>query len=243
MDFPHAKISEHGVFHRSEGDSASTRIFIGKSRSGKSTFLVDQINKLAGLEKTVEGGIRRPMYDFIIIFSESLESKPLQSLSRNLDNVVLLSRYLPKVPLLLKRLNDVSGNRFNFLLVLDDCLGSSGGKSLRAGNFSRLMLVFRNSNISTVVCIQSAKMLDPSSRESTHYLFSFGMKTKDAKRVVNELIFDSALKHVGGLKEGGRSKTSDEISREFFEKVGSNILLYDNLANESSIIPRLDFKK
>jgi hypothetical protein len=210
---------------------------LGRSRSGKTHWLVEQLNKLVGETREVDG-ITRPIFDKIIIFTESLNAEPFDNLDKKLP-IIFIKGYISKVVLLLKRCNDETHNRYRWLCVLDDCLGSASGKSLRGGAFSKQMLTFRNANISTVVCVQGCTLLDPKTRENAHQIVITGMKLRDQTRACNELLYDDCRKY---LPEHEKLK-GEKLATKFFELVGDDVLIYDNLNNKSFLYKRKKFSK
>lgn len=220
-----------------EPNSSKTTIVVGKSKSGKTHFLVEELNKLVNQTREVDG-ITRPIFDLIVIFTESLNAEPFQKLDKNLP-VIYFKGYVPKYVLLLKKINDETNNHFKFLCILDDCLGSVSGKSLRGGSFPKQMLTFRNAAISTIVCVQGVTLLEPKSRENAHQIIVTGLKIKDQIKVTNDLFYDSVVALFP--EYSGKRTSKEEVAKRFFDKIGSNILLYDNLGHKSFLIQREAF--
>ena len=237
MSLPTCDVDKHGIFNTKPEESAKTTIVMGKSMSGKTHFLVDQLNSLEGLTREVNG-VTRPIYDKIVIMTESLNAEPFSKLSKNLP-VIFIKGYMPKFVMLLKKLNDETDNKFKWLVVLDDCVGSVSGRSLRGGVFPKQMLTYRNAGISTIVCVQSVTLLEPKSRENAHRIVITGMKAKDEIKVANDLLYDSVLQTFP--EWSGMKVSKEQIAKRFFDAVNGNILFYDNLNHCASIIPR-DFK-
>ncbi len=228
MDF----ITENkSLLYTGPQETAKTTIVFGKSKSGKTHFITDELNKLSNETKMLNGVVR-PLYDKIVIFTESMNAEPFKRLNPDLP-IIFVKGYIPKLVLLLKRINDETHNKFKFLCVLDDCLGSSSGKSLRGGSFPKMMLTMRNSNISTCVLVQSCTLLDPKTRENTHQMFITGLKIRDMTRCINELLYDEARRLFPDHK-----LKNERLAVKFFDLVGSNILMYDNLNGHAKLVPR-----
>ena len=85
---------------------------IGKSFSGKTTFIVNQLNKLTEQELA--------QYNAIIFFNESAHAQPLKDLAPHVKTkMILLDRFCPKVLQVLKKINDATKLLFKFLVIFD----------------------------------------------------------------------------------------------------------------------------
>lgn len=166
--------------------SAKTACILGASFTGKTTFMVDQLNKLDPGE-----------YDRIVLFTESTNADPLKNIRKDLD-VVIFDRFCPSIPKLLKNINNETKNKFRFLLILDDCI------ELRNKTFGKLILTMRNSNISTVVLLQHVKLITPSSRSSLHNYYITGLRPEDWEYVLQSFLgsyFRKILNESGSYKK------------------------------------------
>lgn len=236
MEIPVLKTSK-GIFTKEPQGTATTTIIVGLSKSGKTHFLVEELNKLASQTRELDG-LTRPLYDAIVIFSESLNAEPLQNLDPNL-NVIFFKGYIPKYVLFLKKINDAVKNKFNFLIVLDDCIGSVSGKSLRGGTLPKQFLTFRNAKISSVALVQGCTLLEPRTRENAHQIIITRLKVKEQMRVCNDLLYDSLMDLFPEYQ--GKRVNKEELAQKFFGGIGSNIVYYDNLGHKLYIIPRKEF--
>jgi hypothetical protein len=155
-----------------EKESANTKVFLAPSFSGKTTLIVNELNKLTKNELEE--------YDMIYFFTESTSSSPLKALSENSKKkIVIFDRFLPQFVTILKKINTVTGNRFRFLLILDDCIRLKGNVLIR------MILTFRNANISTVISIQYSKLLDRSQRCSIHDYYIINLKIEDLEYLMS----------------------------------------------------------
>lgn len=229
------KMLDKGVFYVPPNESSKTSMVLGKSKSGKTHFIVDELNKLVNETRNVDGVVR-PIFDKILIFTESLNAEPFSRLDKNLP-IIFIKGYIPKLVLLLKKINDETHNKFKWLVLLDDAIGSVSGKSLRGGAFPRQMLTFRNAGISTIVAVQGSTLLEPKSRENAHQIITTGLKIRDQVRSINELLYDEARQLFPDTKLKG-----ENLAKSFFSLVGNDILFYDNLNNKASLIKRPSFK-
>lgn len=149
--------------------SGHSILLLGVSGSGKSTMLMDMIRE-----------IKPKDYDRILFFSESPNSQPLIEFlkSSKLKNVQIFDRFIPKIVLFLKRINDVFANKYKFLIILDDVI------NLRGDIINKLYCVYRNSNISTVLTSQYMKFLTPAARSSAWYTIITNLRPIDYEYVI-----------------------------------------------------------
>lgn len=142
-----------------------TYAMIGKSFSGKTTFIVNELNKLSP-EQLKE-------YNAIIFFTESAHAQPLADLAPHVKSkMILIDRFCPIILQTLKRLNDASNLLFKFLVIFDDIM------DLRGQMVTKCILTLRNSNISTVLSVQYQKMMNPAQRASIHNMFIFNLRSE-----------------------------------------------------------------
>lgn len=142
-----------------------TYAMIGKSFSGKTTFIVNELNKLSP-EQLKE-------YNAIIFFTESAHAQPLSDLAPHVKSkMILIDRFCPIILQTLKRLNDASNLLFKFLVLFDDIM------DLRGEIVTKCILTLRNSNISTVLSVQYQKMMNPAQRASIHNMFIFNLRSE-----------------------------------------------------------------
>lgn len=162
---------------KAEEESANTKILLAPSFSGKTTLMVRELNKLTDEEAK--------QYSKIIIFTESVNATPLKFLSENLiksGRVLIFDRFVPKCLHDLAKINSETGNRYRFLVFLDDIL------KLRGDTLIKMILTLRNSNISTVISIQYIKLLTPSQRQSVHDIYAIKLTLPDWEFVVKDFI-------------------------------------------------------
>jgi hypothetical protein len=212
------EINKFGPYSEFKPDETGrTTAIIGSSFSGKTYFLVQQLNKLN--EKD---------YDKIFIFTESTNSKPLQDLNKKLP-VKIFNQFVPQIPKLLKDINEKTKNRFKFLIVLDDIVNELKGKMV-----SKMLLVLRNSNISTILVTQYSKLISPQGRGSIHHFYFTGMKVEDWEYILRAFGLGSHLRPL--LHEQGSYQKLSERTKETIN--GKYILFYNNRKDEINFFLR-----
>ncbi len=195
-----------GLFKPSDNTGKSTLI-LGSSFSGKTTLLVNELNKLSPTD-----------YTLIILFTESRNAAPLKKI--NLP-VKIIEGFDESIVLFLKRINDQTNNRYNFLICIDDCVDQKHAKEL-----SKMILLYRNSNISCVLSIQYPMLISKSSRSSFHQALLLGSRSLEWWKSTSD-IFDlrSWWKDLNPVK-----MSNDEVYRQLKDITkNSGTFIYINL--------------
>lgn len=173
-DPPIEQVLPHSIF-APEDESANTKAFIAPSFSGKTTFMVMELNRLTDEELN--------RYDGIFLFTNSPNARPYEHLQKRvLKKIRKFPTFIPSVVRLLNLINQASDNRFKFLVLMDDCL------KLRGDLISDLILTMRNNNVSTVISMQYSKLLTPAQRQSIHDFFFFNLKAEDFEYLLSGFI-------------------------------------------------------
>lgn len=212
------------VFGREKDDPSRTIATIGRSFSGKTFFVVQELNKLAGKMRDKY----RPIYDAIYFMSESLDASPLANLDDRL-NVKFIRGYHPKIFQLLKMIQDKSRNSFRFLVILDDIIDE---KQIRRGTFVKAMCVLRNSHITTCILCQYPKMIPPAVRNSAHHIYYTGLSSEEWRCQLESHIGAHAREAVGNIN------SLLQLGCEFKEWVGSDIVHFDQRHDKLNLIYR-----
>ena len=199
----YSKWSKDSIFKPE--DSGKTTAIIGPSFSGKSTLFVNELNKL-----------KPDDYDKIIIFTESPNAEPLQKINKKL-NVKIFDRFVSNIVKVLKDIYQETNNRFKFFVAFDDVI------NLKQDNlFSKLILIMRNSNISTCVITQYIKLMTPGVRNSLHSMYFINLKTLDYEYILRSFL---ASHFRTLLNEKGSYTKLSEMVKEYCK---GSIIYYDN---------------
>lgn len=218
---------EPDLFIRKKDDASQTNMILGRSRTGKTFFLVSELNKIVGMKRGGKGPTRnRPMYDKIILFTESLDAAPLKGLDPTLD-IKIINGFRPTIVRLLKKIQDNTNCMFRFLILLDDVI-----TGIRGGIFPKMILTFRNSHIATCVLLQNIKMVTPATRQSCHQIYITGLRDDDYEYVMRSFLSSHARELLGG------KKTLYQLGHEFRKLAGSDIVHFDNIMDKLSFIHR-----
>ena len=130
---------------------------IGSTRSGKTTFLKYLLDKHFGkhLKVLMSNSIHAPIYKDI----KDLVKSPL---------------YIPKLVKEGYVINKETKNHYDFLYILDDIVTGKFDKELL-----KLLAIYRNSNLSAIVSIQSPILLNSATRGNLNYVLLGRMNSEE----------------------------------------------------------------
>lgn len=202
--------------------SGSTALILAGGYSGKTTMLVHALNNITDQER----------YDIIIIFTESINSDPLQDIESG--NIILTNKFFPDVVSLAYRINKATHNRYHYLFVLDDVYDLRHNKV-----FQKMIMAYRNSNISTIIVTQHATVVSPNVRSSLHKIFFLGSKNESEKeRAMSEWL--NGYVKARGIKDKDTMKMWFTNNTRLGKKGQDNgkYVLLDNIKAEMSVQDR-----
>ena len=203
---PDPPLPKKSIF-AAEKESANTKVFLAPSFSGKTTLIVDFFNKMT--QKELDE------YDKIVLFTESTSAAPLKLINpRVTKKLLIFDRFLPLYIRLLKKINNVTHNRYRFLLVFDDCL------NLKGDILVKLILTLRNANISTAISIQYSKILSRAQRQSIHDYYMMNLKLEELEYLMSGFL----ASHFRDLfiKEG---EDAEKINKLSYKQLGEKARL------------------
>ena len=132
-------------------------LMIGSTRCGKTTTLKYVLEKHFNKH-------------FGLIFSESAHAPAYKEMKYT--NLPLASVFVPEIIRDSYMINKELKNYYDFLFVLDDVPVMKNDKQLL-----KMLTIYRNSNISAVVCIQSPTLLNPTCRSNFNIVLLFWQNT------------------------------------------------------------------
>lgn len=132
-------------------------LMIGSTRCGKTTALKYILKKY--------------FKDHIgVIFSESAKSPAYADMKNK--NLPLSSAWVPELIKDMYKINKDTKNHYDFMVILDDMPSVKFDKELL-----KLTTIYRNSNLSSICCIQSPSLLTPTARSNFNFVFLFHANT------------------------------------------------------------------
>lgn len=230
-DFAKMK-TKKSIFFRERIDPSKTYLILGKSFSGKTTYLVENLNKLVNKQQdTVSPHNKRPIYDLILFMTESTDADPIKGLDKTLP-LLMIRGYYPRLVLLLKKIQDASKRAFRFLVILDDIV-----QNVREGVAKKQILTLRNSHISTCLLMQYPKLISPAMRSSIHELYILKLRPTDWEYLLQSFLNNHAREVLGNIR------SIHQLVEEFMEYLGPDIMFLDQRRDEMGLIKREDWAK
>jgi len=131
--------------------------FLGSTRSGKTTFLKEVVHDYFKkyLKIIMSNSIHNPIYD-------------------SMKDIVKSPLYIPKLVKDGYDINKNTDNHYNFLYILDDVVTAKFDKELL-----KLLAIYRNSNLSCIMSIQSPILLNSATRGNLNYVFLGKMNSEE----------------------------------------------------------------
>ena len=160
----------------------SSALLLAGSFSGKTTLMVQAVKNLLKNHKD--------RYDLIIIFSESISALPLNDLPLH-DKIQIYPIFIPQLISFIMKVNQATNLRYSVLIILDDIL------KLKGEAIDKLLLVARNSGISTIICTQKIKGISPAARASVHNIYILGSRNSEEREQMINIFLRSHLRDLG----------------------------------------------
>jgi len=129
--------------------SACSFALVGSSKSGKTTLLKYIIKKVFN-------------DDIRIVMTQSPCAEIYADMKKD---CVFAPAYLPEIIRTCYLLNKNTSNRYRFLIVIDDVVGHRGDRQM-----AKLLALYRNSGMSTIISAQDLTMLNPIGRSNVNNL-------------------------------------------------------------------------
>lgn len=149
-----------------EGTGNTCAIF-GSSKRGKSTIMM-QIFRDYYMQKV-------PNELIAILFARNPQ---ISAYKVPQDKLILCDEFRPDIVMDQCEINKKSHNKFAFLNLIDDFINLKHSLTL-----DDLVLTMRNSNISTIICLQYVNTLSKPARSNVNNVLLFGQNTDEAAEV------------------------------------------------------------
>lgn len=203
-----------------EVGGGTTLALFGSSFSGKSSLLCYFLNNLA----------KKKIYNVIVVMTDSKNAEPLKKLDKS---IMLVLGYHPDIVHLAYKINLKTNNRYRFLFALDDLVGLRSNKTLE-----KQILLYRNSNISTILSTQYIKTLTPpATRGSLHTIIMTGGKTPETREQSYKTFLRSYLK--GYTLDGADDWIVENTE---LNPTGGKYIRIDNVHSDMEVVDRPKLK-
>jgi len=136
--------------------SACSFAIIGSSKSGKTTFLKYLLKKHFA-------------EDLKVLYTQSLHNDIYTSMKKDM---CLAPGWMPDVIHTCYKINKETKNHYQFLHIVDDLVGAKNDREM-----TKLLCLYRNSNMSAIVSGQDMMMLSPTGRANVNHACLFYQNT------------------------------------------------------------------
>lgn len=193
-------------------DNGTTWAVIGSSGCGKSTMV-----KKIHLTDLYQSETKDKEKEYIrVVFTESALSDAFDDLPK--DVMVDKHGVDPDMINFCYNMNLKYDKKYNFVLVLDDCIHIRYQKMIE-----KMFLIMRNMNITSIVSLQYPKLIPPSIRSSVYFTFCMSMNNM-------EVIETVVRGWMAGYLEGQTIRQKMDTYRAWTESGGGHrFYMIDNL--------------
>lgn len=172
-DFPAPPAAANNISLKLDDNTGNSTALIGSSKQGKSTCMMELYRQYYSGE------------DFV---STLFADNPQIALYRD-PRLVVCPAYEPRMIKLAHTINRKTKNHYDFLFLLDDIVDKRDDTILK-----QLILTHRNSNISSIVCLQFTNLLAKVARANVNNLLLFGLNSDEAIDLVCHQFLASHLR-------------------------------------------------
>jgi len=191
-------------------NTGSTFLFVGSSKSGKTTFM-----------KHFYDAHYRGQECVAVLFTPNLHAEIYRDLPKEL---VKGSRFHEKLIADAYKINKDTRNHYRFLFVLDDVVDEKENKVI-----NKCYTIYRNSMISTLVSIQDPVLMKKTNRGQVNFVFFFRLNN-------NELIERAVKMWLSGYLSG---RTLDEKVAHYKTLTRDHAFIYLDVLNNVVMHGRL----
>jgi len=208
-----------GVKMKLDPKTGSTVVIYGSSKRGKSTLMMRLYDKYFKSNKIIS-----------TLFSDNPQLKVYKG---NEDLIIghgfseESARYIQ----LQQFINTKTDNEYKFLELFDDIIDAKA-----SGVINKLVLTYRNSNISMIMCLQYVFLLSKANRANINHTFVFGMNSGEDCESVIDVVLKSYFNDLGVIGLVNQLKFFREVTADH------GFIYIDNIAATISF-HRLDPNK
>lgn len=199
--------------------TGSTIVIYGSSKRGKSTLMMHIYKKYFKSKDSIN-----------TLFSGNPHLKVYKNDKRLLIGYGFTDQHAKYVQMQ-QYINVKTDNHYKFVDLFDDIIDQK-----HAPIVNKLMLTYRNANISMIMCLQYVYLLSKQNRANVNHTFIFGMNSTEDQRGIIDLILAPYLVEIG------ITRMDDQI--QWFREVTTDhgFIYLNNIKNEM-LLGRLKLKK
>jgi len=187
-------------------NTGNTILLLGASKAGKSTFIMSLFNSLFGnSQDSCDGGY------IPVLFSANKHAAIYKD--KRLNNVLKCDKFDKNGITLInqcQKINKTCDNDYNFLFMFDDIIDMSSKVIIR-----KLILTYRNSNISSVISLQYPKLIQPAERGNINNVLFFSFNYYEIIESVIKLFLLHEFKKMGLKTMGDMVNRYKELTDDY----------------------------
>lgn len=168
------------TLHLDPGTGNST-VLLGSSKAGKSSAMMYIYRRQYGGANQVA-----------VLFASNPQIPLYSAKDRQTKRLIVVTGYDPRLIRLARAINRGAGNKYEFVFMLDDIIDQRQDKTL-----AELILTLRNSNISSMVCLQYGNLLAKMSRSNVNNILLFRFNNDEAIEIVVAQYLKSHFRKMG----------------------------------------------
>lgn len=198
----------------SNEDTGYSVLVYGQSKvAGKTTLLYTILQKV------------KDLHDIILLFSPNLNA-PIYKHFRKNKKIVMLPKYDSRPINALLEINKKTDRFLNVLVVLDDVVTVKNDSFLR-----EMVLTFRNNKISTIICMQSIKLINKDNRANFNYVF---MGKFNSPQIIDDAIEVFLKGTIPIPEEENKKNKREDYLIDFYKRNTDNyhFMVLDLIKNE-----------
>lgn len=167
--------------------TGNSTICFGSSKTGKSTLCMYLYNKY----------YKKNPSNIAIMFSPNHHAlKNVTSNNKVSNKLIRSSKYEPSIIEDMQKIQRRTDNKYDFFVCLDDTIDKKEDKMLK-----NLVLTYRNSNISSFICLQDCTLLAKSLRNNANNILFFAFRSDECIEDTINRYFRSYLKDYKTMSE------------------------------------------
>jgi len=159
---------------KNEDGAAETTVLFGSSQSGKTTLTTYIVENYYNDKNTI-----------VIVMSPSI-NVPIYKKIRKMKNVITTDFFDGDIIKDIAKIQRKTSNKYRFVIVLDDVVDSKNSPQIL-----KMIMIYRNLNISTVMNLQDVKLMSRSGRHNGNNFMFLRQNTQDAIEDVLTLYLNS----------------------------------------------------
>lgn len=181
VEAPHDVEVKRSITLNLDPGTGNSTVLLGSSKAGKSSTMMYLYRKQYGGADQIS-----------VLFASNPQIPLYAPKDRETKRLITVTGYDPRLIKLARAINRGAGNKYQFMFMLDDIIDQRQDKML-----AELILTLRNSNISSMVCLQYGNLLAKMSRSNVNNVLLFRFNNDEAIEIVVAQYLGSHFRKMG----------------------------------------------